>query len=128
MSTKSLTKPPDEVRNRDHVYVGVAPPLMPKQYLLLALLRYRVEVSGQDLRAALKRLGYGSSNASFYELVGRMETYGWLRSRPISPETPSSSVIRVYRDTESGRSVWNDTLTWYTGVATNAADGSLGTD
>jgi DNA-binding PadR family transcriptional regulator len=52
-----------------------------QQLAVLFVLVQDGDVWGRDLRAALRKEGYKSTHASFYELLDRMEKIGLVESR-----------------------------------------------
>lgn len=58
-----------------------------QQFAVMDILLKEGVLWGRDLRAALKADGYGSSNASFYELMDRLEkgglVEGWYEERDV---------------------------------------------
>jgi DNA-binding PadR family transcriptional regulator len=52
-----------------------------QQFAVLDTLLNEGELWGRDLRAILKSQGYGSTNASFYELMDRLEKAGFVDGR-----------------------------------------------
>jgi DNA-binding PadR family transcriptional regulator len=51
-----------------------------QQFAVLSILRDE-ELWGRDVRAGLKADGYSSTNASFYEMMDRMESGGLVEGR-----------------------------------------------
>lgn len=85
-----------------------------QQWAVLNALLNGGELWGRDLRAALKADGYGSTNASFYELMDRLETAGLVEGcyeeRDVLGQTFKE---RKYKLTGDGRRAWNDVAFYY---------------
>ena len=72
------------------------------------------ELWGRDLRAALKKDGYGSTNASFYELMERLETAGLVEGRHEERDVLGQLFReRKYKLTGLGEQAWNDVASYY---------------
>jgi DNA-binding PadR family transcriptional regulator len=72
------------------------------------------ELWGRDLRAALKADGYGSTNASFYELMDRLEkgglVEGWYEDRDVLGQMFKE---RKYKLNALGQGAWEEVATYY---------------
>ena len=70
---------------------------------------------GRDIRAALKSQGYASTNASFYEMMDRLETggltEGWYEEREVLGQ---SFRERRYKITAAGIAAWEEVAAFYT--------------
>src|SRR5689334_8534966 len=84
------------------------------QFAVLDLLLERETLWGRDLRAALKAQGYGRTNASFYELMDRLEkaglVEGWYEERDVLSQLTKE---RKYQLTGSGRRSREEVALYY---------------
>jgi DNA-binding PadR family transcriptional regulator len=72
------------------------------------------ELWGRDLRAALKADGYGSTNASFYELMDRLEKGGLVEGRYEERDVLGQLFKeRKYQLTALGQEAWTEVMTYY---------------
>jgi DNA-binding PadR family transcriptional regulator len=72
------------------------------------------ELWGRDLRAALKGEGYSSTNASFYELMDRLETAGLVEGRYEERDVLGQLFKeRKYEITGLGEQAWNEVASYY---------------
>jgi hypothetical protein len=100
------------------------PQLTALQFLVLAALVAKGEVSGRDLRAWLSQNGVRSSGPQFYQLMARMEdsqyVEGWYHPKEIEHQVVNE---RRYRILDRGRAAWNATGDFYFSIR-NVATGS----
>src|SRR3954451_13909000 len=84
-----------------------------QQFAVLSALR-EGELWGRDLRAALKADGYRSTNASFYELMDRLETgglvEGWYENREVLGQLFKE---RKFRITGLGQQAREEVASYY---------------
>jgi hypothetical protein len=97
--------------------VGIMP--IPKcthnQWAVLNTLLNEGELWGRDLRAALKKDGYGSTNASFCELMDRLETAGLVEGRYEERDVLGQLFKeRKYQMTGLGPRTWDEVASYYT--------------
>jgi DNA-binding MarR family transcriptional regulator len=86
-----------------------------QQWAVLNTLLNEGELWGRDLRAFLKSDGYGSTNASFYELMDRLETAGLVEGRHEERDVLGQLFReRKYKLTGLGQQAWNDVASYYT--------------
>jgi DNA-binding PadR family transcriptional regulator len=86
-----------------------------QQWAVLNTLLNEGELWGRDLRAVLKSEGYRSTNASFYELMDRLETAGLVEGRYEERDVLGQrSKERKYKLTGLGQQAWDDVASYYT--------------
>jgi DNA-binding PadR family transcriptional regulator len=85
-----------------------------QQWAVLNTLLSEGELWGRDLRAALKSDGYGSTNASFYELMDRLETAGLVEGHYEARDVLGQRFTeRKYKLTELGEHAWDNVASYY---------------
>jgi DNA-binding PadR family transcriptional regulator len=86
-----------------------------QQFAVLNTLLDEGELWGRDLRAALKKDGYGSTSASFYELMDRLEKAGLVEGRYEERDVLGQLFKeRKYKLTGLGQQAWDDVASYYT--------------
>ncbi len=103
---------------QDVPIVGVKSMPIPKhthqQFAVLDTLLKKGELWGRDLRAALKSDGYKSTNASFYELMDRLETARLVEGRYEERDVLGQQFReRKYKLTGLGRQVRDEVASYY---------------
>jgi DNA-binding PadR family transcriptional regulator len=89
------------------------PKLTHQQFAVLDTLM-KGELWGRDLRAALKSEGYGSTNASFYELMDRLETASFVEGRYENRDVLGQLFKeRKYKLTGLGENAWHEVASYY---------------
>jgi len=83
------------------------------QFAVLSILRGE-EQWGRDVRASLKAEGWNSTNASFYELMDRMESSGLVEGRYEERDVLGQKFKeRRYKITGEGVAAMNDVAAFY---------------
>jgi DNA-binding PadR family transcriptional regulator len=97
-----------------------------QQFAVLDTLLKEGELWGRDLRAALKSEGYGSTNASFYELMDRLETAGFVEGRYEERDVLGQLFReRKYKLTGLGQHARNEVASYYTARLGLSVSGGL---
>jgi DNA-binding PadR family transcriptional regulator len=85
-----------------------------QQFAVLDTLVKEGELWGRDLRSALKSDGYESTNASFYELMDRLDTAGFVESRIEERDVLGQSFKeRRYKVTGLGQHARDEVASFY---------------
>jgi DNA-binding PadR family transcriptional regulator len=83
------------------------------QFAVLSILQDE-ELWGRDVRTALKADGYSSTNASFYEMMDRMETSGFVEGRYEERDVLGQKFKeRRYKITGEGIAAMNEVAAFY---------------
>jgi DNA-binding PadR family transcriptional regulator len=97
-----------------------------QQWAVLNTLLNEGELWGRDLRAALKKDGYGSTNAAFYELMDRLETAGLVEGRYEERDVLGQLFKeRKYKLTGLGQQAWDEVASYYAARLGLAVRGGL---
>ena len=84
-----------------------------QQFEVLSILRDE-ELWGRDVRAALKADGYSSTNASFYEMMDRMESGGLVEGRYEERDVLGQKFKeRRYKITGNGLAAMDEVASFY---------------
>src|SRR3954470_15065147 len=85
-----------------------------QQFAVLSALHDGTEHWGRDVRAALKKDGYTSTNASFYEMMDRMEKAGLVKGEYAERDVLGQMFReRRYQITGTGVAAWDQALDYY---------------
>jgi DNA-binding PadR family transcriptional regulator len=80
--------------------------LPPLQLAVLSLLPEKGELRGQDIKIALVERGEATTSPAFYQLMGRLEKAGFVKSRPEREIVGKQRVtVNYYWITESGQAI-----------------------
>jgi DNA-binding PadR family transcriptional regulator len=89
-----------------------------QQFLVLSILRDG-ELWGREVRAALKADGYSSTNASFYEMIDRMESGGLVEGRYEERDVLGQKFKeRIYKITCHGIAAMDEVKAFYASRST----------
>ncbi len=89
-----------------------------QQNAVLSALCDGAEHWGRDVRAAIKKDGYKSTNASFYELMDRMEAAGLVEGKYAERDVLGQMFReRCYRITGAGETAWEVAVNYYVSKA-----------